>query len=925
MQLTRIEIVGFKSFRTRTVMVLRPGLTVIIGPNGSGKSNIIDAIRWTLGEQSPHALRVAAHQELIFNGSADHPASNLAQVTLVFDNSDGGFPSGGAEVAVMRRLYRSGDGGYYINNQSVRLKELRQSFANLGMTFSPHSIISQGKSDQLLSAKPDERRGLFEEAAGIFGYRMKYREGRQRLERIGEQAAHVEPMLEEVRRNYEKAEREAEQCEAHRAFKNELRDLQFEHEIIEFRARMQVAKQMDERLEKHKSEREALLAHSESQVVERTAINEQIEQARAHITAQNSIIHRSELEIERNKGEVGRLQAEIRRLIAFAEQSAQFAFQFEERQANLQKERRRLSEKIDETEKKMGERRERMAQSDALHKDVRARHDSYGALLHECEEKIKQLRAKRGALQSEREKLIEIIVDKITAGLAHYEHGTGAVTLFDDLMEPIAASRNYIASIRELIGDQARIGMDSQQNNQRLYAEIVDICENLAERSTQMDEIIRANREKMGPLFKLLGDPQGLFAKNIDLDREINGIDQQIERVRADSARYQTEQRELAAQSARDADELVELRIANERARSECAQWRERIAAIHTDLASGKQKTVSEEERQRKSEEERATHNALIAECEKNIEKVTVRMASEKQVLDDMHASLKKNTAHLHTQEKNIEQINKKLQNITRHIEGATDRASRAKSGVDQIRGRFRELFGEEVDAHIRKKITRTSQYLTSAIADTRQKIGALGNVNYMAPVTFTEIKRRYDLLSTQYKDLVDARADLERVTAEIDRQSTEALTKCIDTVGAHFRDIGRLFFNGGKTRLILDNPKIPLESGIDIEVQPEGNKNIKIEQLSGGERTLAALALLFALHSYSPAHVSIMDEVDATLDERNIGKFITYLQEKLVTPQTLLISHNRSTMSAAQSIVGVTMEETGVSKIVEIAVEDYL
>ena len=973
MQISRLEIIGFKSFRTKTTVHFRTGITAIIGPNGSGKSNIVDSIRWVLGEQSQRALRISGQQDLFFGGSANHQPGNMAQVTLIFDNSNGEFHEGGAEVGVMRRLYRNGDGGYFINGRPTRLKDLRETFAGLGMSFSPNSIISQGKSDSLLAARPDKRRELFEEAAGIRGYRLKFAESRQRLERVTRQVRELKPVLEEVERSYRNTREQAEHTQRYRAIKAELTELKIEHAVHQYTYHNETLRKEYKDLQGLSEQREALLADSKQSTQERNEHNEQLTALRRQLDEYQQAIHALELEIERETGKMKSTAVHKQQLEERIDHSKQLRIDMSRQHEQLQGERKEIAGNIAALRKQIDERTKEIQASDTLARELAERISDYTNILRENKKDQSALVTRQAEQRKAKAALSEAIVESITAVVAQSmappskeTTATAAATTeqekrtakesvsqqstgdFLRLQELYSVCREYITSLQKLLADQRRTENVDAKYIVKLLTELSSVTDKLAAAQESSGTYFADMRQRIVPLLNVLGDPQGPFSRSLVIEKDIETMGTQLERLRTDELAAQEAQQSVQHQRSAELHTAQVLKVGNEKDDAAIHHQQRRLDAIVEESAAIDRRLASDKMRhQQQTNDLSELSKALVAHRE-TIAAAEKRKTAARKQYTETQRDLQRGNKLLVGHDKRATEATRRMQKITRDIERATDRHSRATAAVDLTSSQFREAFGEDIHQHIsalkrRRKSPAAAAAapagakqdadaparavdpaLAAGIAKKTAELEKIGPVNFMAAAEHAEIKRRYDLLSAQYNDFITAQNDLVEITVEIDRQSTERLEKCIHETGQHFAEMCKLFFNGGRGRIVPDTPDRILESGINVEIQPFGKKTVHIEQLSGGERTISALALLFSLYAYSPAHITIMDEVDATLDEQNIAKLCHYLTHQLSSAQSLLITHNRSTMSAAQTVVGITMEDAGVTKVVEVAIEDY-
>jgi chromosome segregation protein len=1223
--LKAIELVGFKSFAERTRFDLPPGITAIVGPNGSGKSNVVDAVKWVLGEQSVKSLRGKEMIDCIFNGSATRPPLNAAEATLIFDNSQRRLAIDAAEVQITRRVYRSGEGEYLINRQPCRLRDIRDLFAGTGVATDAYAVIEQGKVDVLLQASPRDRRAVFEEAAGISRFKAKKIECQRRLERVEQNLLRLSDIVEEVGSRLRAVRMQAAKARKYRELADRLQSLRTHVGLVEWRrlsdqlrAEQEVLARLAEtadreqgllsRLEadaqaleaewgrsqdalracetQYASQREQIatleaavahqrtrlrereeeglrlrrqlaalqvkaggqeqqLQHVAQQVAEAEAIHVQLSQelhqaaeqlARldhlaAQLRADEQSARQRYLECVRH---IASLDHEASIAAAQCEAAAAAAERVDARQTVLQGEIAALAAELEEAQSELRQAEDEAARlADAWKAAQEELQRRRGQAQHAAEQ-LHVLRNRAAALEERRRLLAELearhvglsdgvrqVLTAISAPPADSQQKLpGILGLVADLLPAplehaqvlelaLAERAQYIvvepdtdlAQLASLVAPlEARVtflplpvetnappaALASPQAAQR---GIADVAETLPPQSPpeptsnpgmighpqpmELDAhpgvVSRADRlidcqQRFRPLARRLlgttwivktlqdalalhgtmpdrvyvaqtgellhadgslaiGPPHvggGVVSRKSELralEAEQRSLAEEIERaatVSAELAQTASEQeqavqalsaRQLAATERlsaarlrrhvllqRKADlagqlqdlepELAQIAARRKQAEAQLARLRERLAAAQADLASHEavgdsiRSRLAELELQRREAERLATR--VQVDWAKSEERLASLRARREQSLRDQHeqrravqdsqthlqqalrkarqaeAAILASTAGLaemylekerlarlisgHEQQSQACQLRRA--ELQGEIQAARQRLATLESqrhthalAAESLRmerqalaARLREDYGIELAALEHEPTAEEALQREAAeqeIAELRRRLQAMGNVNLEALDELDGLEARFSTLSAQHEDLVKAKNALLQIIQRINADSRRLFADTLEAVRGNFQGLFRKLFGGGQADIVLDPAEDILECGIEIVAQPPGKELRSISLLSGGEKTLTCVALLLAVFQYRPSPFCVLDEVDAALDEANIDRFVAVLQEFLSWTQFIIVTHSKSTMTCAQTLHGVTMQESGVSKRVSVRFED--
>ncbi|RPJ07212.1 MAG: chromosome segregation protein SMC [Spirochaetaceae bacterium] len=922
MFLKSIELFGFKSFADRTKIEIRDGISAIVGPNGCGKSNVLDSIKWVLGEQSTKNLRANKMEDIIFNGTEQRKALNVAEVTLMLANENNLFPVEFPEIAVKRRIYRSGENEYFINNNPAKLKEVRELFFDTGIGKSAYSIMEQGKIDQILSNKPEERRYIFEEAAGITGYKVKNLEAERKLEKTEENIRQIEGIMGEVKRSYDTLKAQAEKTVRYR----ELQDKVFHNELD-----LQLLKLRNFIADQQKREEELSGSTSSRDVIRHDIddINGLLEKNIDLVNGMESNLIEIQkklygIDIEKNnKNEQIKIleerTAELERKI-----------QYDESRKNG------IREKIDRLE---AEKSERHVSMQSLVKEMEGIDGNIASFEHNIQLAQQRItvndkdQANIGAQNQELENALEdareelrAITDDIVTELDQRLKDTGYSasqrrSLEQKLEEVFSAIKIQLDGKKSILSDAKRLGELAPPAVDAL----VDAFAHLAER---INEAVRLfdNYKKSSPQFldEFLS-PEGIITKKRVIDDKISETLKKVAENRKRIGTLKKENDELIGRIDEYRNTLSELRVNKATLETKKSVMEEDFGRLGRDIAEQAKleaenlaeidqtravmreisKSISDlEQMRKKAEQEEKDLKSKIGELEKDIGNKNQLLLSKEKLLKEKMGSLEKVQAKVEKIQMLLAEINAEIRNTNENFKEKYSRE------LADYRGRMYE-------------IKKSVQEIKESGADLRERIAKLGQINLMAPEEFEEIRERFEFLNTQLADLKKAREDLMQITAKIREESTRRFEEAYNAIRKHFNNTFRRLFGGGRAELKLSEPDKIMESGIEILAQPPGKKLEYIALLSGGERSLIAIALLFAVYMVKPSPFCVLDEIDAALDDRNIGQFVTMLDEFADKSQFLVITHNKKTVTSASSLLGITMEESGVSKLVSMKLKN--
>ncbi|MGA2477311.1 MAG: AAA family ATPase, partial [Spirochaetia bacterium] len=916
MFLKTLEIFGFKSFADKVQIEFSDGVAALLGPNGCGKSNVVDAMKWVLGEQSSKSLRAESMQDVIFAGSETRKALNVAEVSLVVSNQDEVLPLDLPEVSIKRRLYRSGESEYFINGNAVKLREVRELFFDTGIGKSAYSIMEQGKIDQLLSTKPEERRYVFEEAAGITRFRVRGQEAERKLEKTQENMRHVEGILEEVRRSYTSLKAQAEKAETYRTLKEQIFEVELEIQLLRLKGLLEDKKKREGRLEEKGKTREEI-----SRSI--GAVNDSIAQQVDLVNSMESQLVESHKKLYQLDMEKNTRASQIR---MFRERITELERNIEADAVREKNIRRKVSEMDSESERQktvLGELGTRIGETESNIEAFTVDIDGFSSRVRANEEedranggKIQGLEAAIEELRVALRAITEDIVTQLDARLK--EMGYSAVErrrVEDSIVETLQSLRIQLGGKVTLLEDAAGAETIARAEREKLVQNTLGVLKGSMEKLETLEKLFERYKTFAPSFLDEFLAPEGIITRKRDIDEKIN-------ESAAGIARLRQRNEELAKENAVLREKIDEYRKTLEGLRVNLARLQTQRSGIEQEIARlGRERTEQEallKEVGLEIEETRTRVNETqerITTTEKERAQIEEQEKTARAALSGLEGEISSRNEELVSKEAELKQKNALLAKAQSEIEKMQIEVTEIRTEIKDLHASFTERFSRDLSEYeTRIPDLQPNRDLRPRLAELREEMRKLGQVNLMAPEEFAEVKDRFDFLTGQLADLTRAKEDLKKVTTEIRTESTELFLDTYNKIKKNFHTIFRRLFGGGRAELHLENPDAPLESGIDVLAQPPGKKLESINLLSGGERSLTGVSLMFAIYMVKPSPFCLLDEIDAALDEENVGRMTNLLKEFSNHSQFIIITHNKRTVAGADVLYGVTMEESGVS-----------
>ena len=1179
MYLKGAELQGFKSFANKTTLEFKPGITAVIGPNGSGKSNISDAIRWVLGEQSMKQLRGSKQEDIIFSGTQNRKSLGFSEVSITFDNSDGSLPIEYNEVVVTRRIYRTGESGYFINKNECRLKDITELFMDTGIGKDGYSVIGQGKIDEILSQKSDDRRHIFEEAAGIVKYRVRKEETEKKLEQTRLNLIRINDILSEIEMNLGTLEEQSKKAKQYLNLREQLKAIEvglFVYKINEAKRKLEKneenkkifedqALSEEQTLAELQTEKETIKAKIEDIITEIERVQDLSADSKNKIEKINSNINVSQERISNNEQNINRLEQDI---IKSKSNIEELTIEKEERLVkgadltkNKEKYENELKEKLDElkeiTDKlskvelaNEADKRQIETLTDEkyellnkatinetnyanLESTIKADNKTLDSIISELDKnRIVQNDIKSAFNKVEQERKVKL--DKLNAikeekadfdrKKKDYENKIQALedeyrtknSKLNFLIETEKEKEGYVRAVKSILSeseksssfgkglfgvlgdlistdDKFQIAIEMALGNamQNLVTEEESDAKRLIEYLRKNDigrasflpvntihgkkydgtikkndgfiaiasDLVETEKKYEQIILNLLG--RTVIAKDMDsailLARDnkysfrivtlegdiinpqgsitggsvkksvgtILGRKNQIEKIQKEIEKLQKKIEELITEKENFAEFSKDIFSRLDKQNAEIAEFdiefaknEERVNAVNSKIAEleanrDKTKKNIEEgkEELKKLKEEKLELEKEIEDTENKIQELTNKVnefnsknKSEHEYIDDLNQDITnlkisvssfdesnlsineivariendiaKENKTIKSGEEQIEKLKhnneelrkiiisfkKNIDEIKSQVEGSADKLIELKNSRDsknkdiiaieqKIESQFETIQKvkseiikiDSKSENIKQNITdltndlwdeyeltpNNAGHFDATIENAKEKekqvnmlhdqIRELGDVNVGSIEEFTKVQARFETMSEQRLDLETTITKLQTVIIDMTNKMKKQFAEKFLLINKFFSEVFSELFGGGKAEVFLTDEEDVLKSGIEIKAEPPGKKFQNLQLLSGGEKSLTAIALLFAILKINPAPFCILDEIDAALDDVNVYRFAEYLKKFSKDTQFLVITHRKGTMEAAESIYGVSMEENGISKLLSI------
>ena len=979
MKLKSIRALGFKSFADKMEMEFKTPITAIVGPNGSGKSNIVDAIRWVLGEQSVKSLRGGgAMSDVIFAGSETRAPFKRAEVSLTFDNTSMFLNTSLTEVEVKRVLYYTGENEYYINNTKVRLKDITNLFLDSGLGMDSFNIISQGNIEAIVNAKPVERRYILESAAGVLKYRTRKNESLRKLEKTRDNLEKVELVIEELKTQVIPLKEQSEVAKKYLEYKSDLENKEIAlttYDITNLNKRYEeidkIKASLNEKKEKSelKNTKEITLVeqlktrmiHVEDDINKYSndliLVNEEL----AKLNGEKMMLQeRQSYEVSHEKvnNEYLKLQEEKLNVLKRKETLENELTTLTSTLNNLENKKRDIEEKISIFNVKFNRHKNEM---ERLNRDIYSLQNKKDILENNILEDASVPYAVKNVLSHPRLKGIHNTIGKLINTKDIYLNAIDVT---------MGASSNFIVVDNESCAKEAIKYLKEQGLGRATFFPLnvikgkevpKSVIDSLKNETGFID--IASHLVEFEPTYKDIIENQlgnVLVAKDIDAMNRIGKSTGYRYRVVTLDGEIMHTGGSLTGGSLKKQTSTLKLK-------SDLATTEKDLELVKENMTILQKKNIDflKEQEDNNTTNESITREIislsekisqkkiLVNDIKKEEENISIRLDgaqsiitndTEKQMLSLLNSIkdkeiIKENlnnklselkstrsdiSSEINALDKEISEKNSEYHKILNEIHGYELETSKMDTKMDYLLNLLNETYHMTYE-HAKREYTLdiASDIARESVSSLRKTMNRLGDVNIGSIKEYERVNERYTFLTSQKNDLDTSIADLLEIIKEMDEIMISRLTEAYEKISDEFERIFKKMFKGGSGKIKLTDPDNILETGIDIIAEPPGKKLNHIALLSGGEKTLTAISLLFAILNVYPVPFCVLDEVEAALDEANVDTFGKYLQEQEDKSEFILITHKKRTMEYAKTLYGITMQEQGVSKIVKVKLED--
>lgn len=912
MFLKSLEINGFKSFPDRTHIDFTDGITSLLGPNGCGKSNIVDAIKWVLGEQSTKTLRASSMQDVIFNGTDTRKPLPMAEVTLTIDNENHSLPTDVPEIVIRRRVYRTGESEAFINGQKCRLRNIKELFMDTGVGKSAYSILEQGKIDQILSNKPEDRRYIFEEAAGISRYKQKCHEAQNRIERSEENIAQLMAFVNETKRTYDRTKNQAMKAMQWEELSNRAFDLDVDLRL----SRLKMFQDLKEHRIKLKNEadfkKEELKLKLETFDDDIASSNSEVNSYSESVRNLEMAITRHEANIEGISSTISALEENYRSYIETMNSSEAKCASIDNEINRYKSEKMEAEELLESYQDNLEEKQSQLSYTMNILHSTREEIENLEREIDKLEERNENLDEELLNLSYELKSVIESLIAEVDEKTGVEFSSERRAEAEEKLIKSIKAILSSISSRLDFVASLPA-GLDyskdiAHKDFAKLYGEI-----------DQLINLFEGYKSSIPPVIDTLLSPEGLMSKK----RYVEGKERE--------ARQEIERNKATITDSKSRLGMLNLDIHN--LQTNIASIKEHLGSLRIYVDSQKDKIGNLDrtimQREFELEDERSKTEIArsrvyeianrIHEKDDEKEKLSQEIKKLRVEKDDINKLLSEKFAVLSSKREEKDNTLKAMNDAQREYDAQTMYLEQTDNSIREVFTSFFEKYSRnlaEFEERLRDNLP-PEQDIRSELEEVNKKIQSLGSINHLAKDEFDQAEDQYKFYSKQLEDYERAKADMESVLKEIEEKSVELFLESYKEISHNFQEMFKRLFGGGRAELNLIDPENVLTSGIDILAQPPGKSMAKLSLLSGGERSMTAVALLFATYQVKPSPFCILDEIDAALDDRNIGFFLDVLQEFARDSQFIIITHNKHTVTGGNSMLGVSQMEAGVSTAV--------
>lgn len=966
MFLKRIELQGFKSFADKTVIQFDQDITGIVGPNGCGKSNVNDAIRWVLGEQSVKSLRSGTNMsDIIFSGSEYRKPVNMARVTLVFDNSTRVFDSDFDEIEITRQILRANnEASYFINKTPCRLKDINDLVMDTGLGKDSLSIITQGNISSFADAKPEDRRSLFEEAAGVAKYKKRKKVSLSKLEQTKENLDRLQDILDELERQIGPLEKQAKKAEKYISLREKLSKIEISvlvEDIDQYNEKInQINKELFDIQAMHTSENAELLKQEtrlESIRKEMYALDKQINELQGKYTKameENYQLERRKIEQDEKRKymlKVADKKARQKEIQAMLEEAR---FEYQDRHQRLMQTQQDLNNRrniVNDLKTKISKARYESDQANNILTQLQNRRQVLENMMKQPfahQQGVRSVMQAKNSLFGVYGVVSELLIAHTDKALAVNAALGGSI--YQIITKNEADARNAISFLKRNRSGRATFLPLSVCHPRKMNEQVITIAstspgflgfasecvdckeifdpvkERLLGNVIVVDTLQNANEtaKRLRYAYKIVtldgdivhtgGSMTGGVTKNqstpVTMRQELDTINSKIEgqKIKANSCLNETDI--LTQKLQKEKDAIVTLQIELAKLENIYATKKAKYDSI---LAEYQELGVDIEE------------NAELAQDD-----LVVQMSKMHAVLDSLSLEIQSLRQSRFDKGNDAEQLENQIRLVRREMNSKQSQIHnyemeivKVKTQLENALNRLSTDYEMTYEYALTKKEDVEIESAKEEVIQLRQAISRLGNINLDAPNEYKEVKERFDFMTSQKEDLEKASQQILAAIDEMDQTMISQFTEMFNKINAELDGVFKAMFGGGRASLSMVDPDDVLNTGIDIDVQPPGKMVKNIQTFSGGEKALIAISVLFAILKARTMPLCIFDEVEAALDQANVERFARYLSHYRGQSQFIAVTHRPGTMEQCDTLYGVTMQKDGVSKVLKVQLKD--
>mgnify|MGYP001082082352 FL=1 len=966
MFLKRIELQGFKSFADKTVIQFDQDITGIVGPNGCGKSNVNDAIRWVLGEQSVKSLRSGTNMsDIIFSGSEYRKPVNMARVTLVFDNSTRVFDSDFDAIEITRQILRANnEASYFINKTPCRLKDINDLVMDTGLGKDSLSIITQGNISSFADAKPEDRRSLFEEAAGVAKYKKRKKVSLSKLEQTKENLDRLQDILDELERQIGPLEKQAKKAEKYISLRDKLSKIEISvlvEDIDQYNEKInQINKELFDIQAMHTSENAELLKQEtrlESIRKEMYALDKQINELQGKYTKameENYQLERRKIEQDEKRKymlKVADKKARQKEIQAMLEEAR---FEYQDRHQRLMQTQQDLNNRrniVNDLKTKISKARYESDQANNILTQLQNRRQVLENMMKQPfahQQGVRSVMQAKNSLSGVYGVVSELLIAHTDKALAVNAALGGSI--YQIITKNEADARNAISFLKRNRSGRATFLPLSVCHPRKMNEQVITIAstspgflgfasecvdckeifdpvkERLLGNVIVVDTLQNANEtaKRLRYAYKIVtldgdivhtgGSMTGGVTKNqstpVTMRQELDTINSKIEgqKIKANSCLNETDI--LTQKLQKENDTIVTLQIELAKLENIYATKKAKYDSI---LAEYQELGVDIEE------------NAELAQDD-----LVVQMSKMHAVLDSLSLEIQSLRQSRFDKGNDAEQLENQIRLVRREMNSKQSQIHnyemeivKVKTQLENALNRLSTDYEMTYEYALTKKEDVEIESAKEEVIQLRQAISRLGNINLDAPNEYKEVKERFDFMTSQKEDLEKASQQILAAIDEMDQTMISQFTEMFNKINAELDGVFKAMFGGGRASLSMVDPDDVLNTGIDIDVQPPGKMVKNIQTFSGGEKALIAISVLFAILKARTMPLCIFDEVEAALDQANVERFARYLSHYRGQSQFIAVTHRPGTMEQCDTLYGVTMQKDGVSKVLKVQLKD--